>query len=92
MIERHEGRQQIVCDTCPASFPETYADADFAIMVADVKAAGWSIRKALPDAVPRDTADLFSAPPRVAGKATPQPYAHTCPACRTRPENQRSLL
>lgn len=92
MIERHEGRQQIVCDTCPASFPETYADADFAIMVADVKAAGWSIRKALPEAAPRDTADLFGKAPHVAGKAEPQPYTHTCPACRTRPEAQRSLL
>lgn len=92
MIERHEGRQQIVCDTCPAAYQNTYADEDFAVMVSDAKTAGWSICKALPAANPRDTADLFGRAPRVAGKAAPQPYTHTCPTCRTRPESQRSLI
>lgn len=91
MIERHEGRQQIVCDSCPAAFPETYADADFRIMIADAKAKGWRINQVKPDANPRDTSDLFGAAPRVAGKER-QPYTHTCPACRSKPQPQGRLM
>jgi hypothetical protein len=90
-IERHEGRQQIVCDSCPASFPETYADADFRIMVAEAKAKGWRISQALPEADRRDTSDLFGAPPRVAGKEK-QPYTHACPACCGKPQPQGRLM
>lgn len=92
MIERHETRQQIVCDTCPASFPQSYAEDDFAVMVADVKAAGWAIRKRQPDATPRDTSDLFGAAPRVAGKEKQQPYTHACPTCRAKPQPQGRLM
>lgn len=81
MIERVDGRSQVCCDTCPASFPATYADEDFAAMVADAKAVGWLVRPARPKADARDTTDLFGSPPRIAGGAKPQPYTHTCPDC-----------
>ncbi|MDR7220323.1 hypothetical protein [Aminobacter aminovorans] len=91
MIERHEGRQQIVCDTCPASFAHTYADADFRIMIDDAKAKGWRISQAKTEANPRDTSDLFGKAPTVAGKAKVQPYTHKCPACCAKPQQQGRL-
>lgn len=42
-IVAHEGKRQITCDSCPATYRGTFAAADFEIMVADVKAAGWKI-------------------------------------------------
>ncbi|KQZ81906.1 hypothetical protein ASD64_09130 [Mesorhizobium sp. Root157] len=81
MIERADNRNQICCDTCPASYPNTYADEDFAVMVSDAKTAGWLIRQAKPDADRKDTSDLFGARPRLAGTSKPQRYTHTCPAC-----------
>lgn len=81
MIARHEGRMQIGCDTCPASFLSTYADDEFREMIAEAKAAGWHIRKThLPPE--RDTTSLFGRAPRIAGpKKRPEPYTHTCPSC-----------
>lgn len=79
-IARHEGRMQLCCDNCPASFPATYPDDGFHAMVADAKASGWSIAKAMPSR-DRDTTDLFKAPPRLAGNAKAEPYKHACPAC-----------
>lgn len=86
MIERHEGRQQVVCDFCPASVPATFAEADFALMIEDAKGRGWLIRKAEPKADARDTSDLFGRSPHgepvePAGQAKPQPYTHACPVC-----------
>ncbi|WP_157014865.1 hypothetical protein [Mesorhizobium xinjiangense] len=83
MIVREEGKNQICCDTCPSSYPNTYADEDFAVMIADAKTAGWSIRK-VTDNLERDddTSDLFGTARRIAGKAERQPYSHTCPDCR----------
>lgn len=94
MIERHEGRQQIVCDSCPAAFPETYADDEFRDMIADAKAKGWRISQAKPEADSRDTSDLFGKAPTVAGKAKPQPYTHKCPLCapEARPGRQEALF
>ena len=44
-IVAHEGKRQITCDSCPATYRGTFAAADFDIMVADVKAAGWKIAR-----------------------------------------------
>jgi hypothetical protein len=88
MIERVDGRNQVCCDTCPASYPNTYADEDFAVMVSDAKTAGWLIRPAKPKVEAKDTSDLFGSKPRIAGNAKPQPYTHTCPACQ-QPEDRR---
>lgn len=82
MIVRHDGKLQVCCDTCPASYPNTYAAEDFNVMILDARAAGWSIRKAQPKGPYRDTSDLFGTAPRVAGKPQrAEPYTHTCPAC-----------
>jgi len=82
MIERHEGRQQVICDTCPASYPNTYAAEDFAVMIADAKTAGWRITKIVADATRGwDTADLFGSALRVAGEQQ-QAYLHACPECK----------
>jgi hypothetical protein len=87
MIERVDGRNQVCCDSCPASYPNTYADDDFAVMVSDAKTAGWLFRPVKPKA-DKDTSDLFGKAPRIAGNAKPQPYTHTCPACQ-QPEDRR---
>lgn len=79
-IARHEGRMQVCCDNCPASYPNTYIEQDFSVMVADAKAAGWTIRKMMP-ARDRDTSDLFKAPPRIAGRSRSEPFSHACPQC-----------
>ncbi|MHB2265004.1 DUF7666 domain-containing protein [Aliihoeflea sp. PC F10.4] len=83
MIERHGGRQQVICDTCPASYPNTYADEDFRVMIADAKTTGWRITKVVADASRgKDTADLFGSAPRIAGPTKPQDYSHKCPNCQ----------
>ena len=81
-IARLGSRLQVCCDSCPASYPNTYLAEDFAVMVADAKTGGWIIRKAGPARADGDTSDLFGRPPRVAGKpAREEPYTHTCPEC-----------
>jgi hypothetical protein len=93
VIERSDNLNQVCCDTCPASYPNTYADEDFGTMIADAKAAGWLVRPARPDADRRDTSDLFGAAPRVAGNAKPQRYMHFCPACKLEQrDDDRRLL
>lgn len=93
MIESHENRVQICCDCCPASYPNTYAREDFAVMVADAKAAGWLVRKALPSkGITQDTADLFGTAPRIAGPKEQQAYVHTCPACRQHDQERGKLV
>jgi hypothetical protein len=89
-VARHDRRTQICCDSCPAAYPNTYAAEDFAVMVADAKAAGWLIAKVGPRKPGAGTADLFGAPPRIAGKPE-QLYTHTCPDCRRSPEPERML-
>ncbi|WP_265518930.1 hypothetical protein [Nitratireductor luteus] len=91
-IARHDGKSQVCCDTCPASYPNTYADEDFRVMITDAKTAGWSIRKAQPPVNDEGTASLFGDKPRLARKEgeTPQPYVHTCPDCAA-DERQRLL-
>ncbi|MFD1328256.1 hypothetical protein [Mycoplana ramosa] len=37
--------RQVVCDACPASYPNTYGVDDFDAMIADAKAAGWLVSK-----------------------------------------------
>ncbi|MDZ5697816.1 hypothetical protein [Chelativorans sp. M5D2P16] len=95
MIERHEAKNQVCCDTCPACYPNTYADEDFAVMIADAKTAGWVIRKlkADPNRDP-DTAELFGAEPRLARKddECAQPYTHTCPDCAARQKVEGRLI
>ncbi len=44
MIERHAGRQQIVCD-CGIAQRRTYAGDEFEMMVADARAEGFVIAK-----------------------------------------------
>lgn len=93
MIETHENRVHICCDYCPVSYPNTYAREDFAVMVADAKAAGWLVRKALPSAGRSgDTADLFGTAPRIAGLKEQQGYVHTCPACRQHDQGRGRLV
>jgi len=86
-IASHEGQNQVCCDSCPASYPNTYAAEDWDVMISDAKTAGWVIRRAKPIAAERDTSDLFGSAPRVARKASaePQPFTHTCPDCAARP-------
>lgn len=92
MIARANSRMQVCCDSCPASYPHTYVDDEFDVMIADARTAGWSIRKAPPPARDRDTAELFGRPVRVAGSGPkPEPYIHACPAC-ARPERQERLF
>lgn len=82
-IARKNGRTQVCCDTCPASYPNTYAAEDFNVMISDARTAGWQIRKA-PNAYGQgDTSDLFDGQPRVAGAKTAEPFTHTCPTCAT---------
>lgn len=92
-IERHEGRMQVCCDTCPASYPNTYAQEDFDVMIADARTAGWRIRKAKPPATAEGTASLFETP-RLARRPgdRPQPYIHTCPDCAARAHAEGALL
>jgi len=91
-ITRHDGRNQICCDACPASYPNTYADEDWSVMIADARAAGWIIRKAAPKDDAGGTSDLFGRPPRIAGKAArDEPFTHTCPACARPAEGGRLL-
>ncbi|MFC6489676.1 hypothetical protein [Nitratireductor sp. GCM10026969] len=83
MIEHHEAKNQVCCDSCPACYPNTYADEDFAVMIADVKTAGWIIRKLKADPNrDTDTAELFGAEPRLARKESDRivPFfaARTC--------------
>ncbi len=80
-IIRHGSRLQVACDTCPASYPNTYEAEDFGVMVADAKTAGWIIRKAGPKRDERDTSDLFGSAPRIAGRKADEPYTHSCPDC-----------
>lgn len=79
-IARLDGRMQVCCDNCPASYPNTYAEDDFSVMIADAKGAGWTIRRAMPSH-DRNTTDLFKAPPRIAGGKREDPYTHACPNC-----------
>lgn len=43
-IEKHAGLQQLVCD-CGISQPRSYQSDEFDVMVADARAAGWSIQR-----------------------------------------------
>ncbi len=92
MIERLHGRQQIVCDSCPASQPRTYGDDEFDVMVSDAKAAGWIITKPRPADRDRDTRDLFNATPRIAGGKPASLWLHTCPDCLSAAPLQRPLF
>lgn len=48
MIEKHAGRQQLVCD-CGFAQRRTYAGDEFDVMIADAKAEGWAIGKSAGD-------------------------------------------
>lgn len=91
MIEQHEGRIQICCDTCPASMPEAFLVDSFREMVEAAKKAGWLVRPVKPRPAEEDTATLFGRAPRVAGKPQPK-FTHTCPACAKRPGEGRRLF
>lgn len=93
MIEHHEDRRQVLCDTCPASYPNTYAAADWQVMIADAKAAGWKIVKRGPSKRRDDGDDLFGKV-RIAGPAEKpeDPYIHTCPSCAADRRCQEALL
>ncbi|MFC6489690.1 hypothetical protein [Nitratireductor sp. GCM10026969] len=95
MIERQEAKNQVCCDSCAACYPNTYADEDFAVMIADAKTAGWIIRKIKADlSHDPDTAELFGDEPRLARKESDrtQPYTHTCPDCAARQKVEGRLL
>lgn len=82
-IERLDGRVQICCDHCPASFPPA-EEGEFRPMVGRAVFAGWTVRKRDPAKIrspDTDTADLFGKPPTVAGARKPEPWEHICPAC-----------
>lgn len=80
-IARLNGLNQVNCDSCPASYPNTYAAEDWKVMIADAKTAGWINRKAGPHRDPSDTSDLFGTAPRIASARRDEPYTHTCPDC-----------
>ncbi len=44
MIERHSGRQQLVCD-CGFAQPRSYEGDEFDVMVDDARAGGWAIQR-----------------------------------------------
>lgn len=48
MIERHAGRQQLVCD-CGFAQRRSYEADEFDVMIADAKAEGWAIQKVAGD-------------------------------------------
>ena len=79
-IARHNNFNRVCCDSCPASYPNTYADEDWGVMISDAKTAGWIIRPVKP-AAGADTSDLFGKPPRIAGTSKAERWSHTCPAC-----------
>lgn len=91
-IVTEDGRQQICCDNCPASYPNTYAGDDFRVMIADAKAAGWSIRPVQQKPPGKDTSDLFGAPPRVAGGQASDKWTHACPVCKARTAATKELF
>lgn len=93
-IETHDGRTQVACDSCPASYPNTYAAEDFAVMIADARTGGWVIRRARAPAGDEGTTGLFGSKPRLARKdgEQPQPYTHACPECATRSNSERRLF
>ncbi|WP_297562620.1 hypothetical protein [Nitratireductor sp.] len=78
-IETHDGRTQVTCDHCPASYPNTYARDDFGVMIADARTAGWRIVKVKVDpANGEGTAELFGQASRIAGaKLKRQPSLST---------------
>lgn len=82
-IARESGRMQICCDSCPASYPNTYEPGDFDVTVSDARTAGWTIRKAPVDTGrERNASDLFGKAPRIAGnRPRSEPYIHSCPDC-----------
>ena len=43
-IERHAGRQQLVCD-CGFAQPKTYERDEFDAMLLDAREAGWTVGK-----------------------------------------------
>lgn len=43
-IERHAGRQQLVCD-CGISQPKTYERDEFYVMLADARETGWTVSR-----------------------------------------------
>src|SRR5688572_2928865 len=43
MIETLDGKVQIACDACPASFGRPWKESEFRAMVAAAKAQGWRI-------------------------------------------------
>ena len=90
-IARHGDRQQVCCDTCPASYPNKYLAEDFGVMIADAKTAGWIIRKTAPKRPDKDTSDLFGTAPRIAGGKLEDPFTHTCPDCSA-PQRTEGLL
>ncbi|WP_025031435.1 hypothetical protein [Nitratireductor aquibiodomus] len=93
-IETHDGRTQVACDHCPASYPNTYAREDFDVMIADARTAGWRIVKAKVDpASGEGTAELFGASQSIAGRKPKQGYLHICPACQqVMGGNRRTLI
>lgn len=93
-IERADNRSLICCDRCPASYPNTYADEDFNVMIADIRTAGWRVVKAKIDSAEGEgTAELFGAAPRAAGNTSDrQPYIHICPACQHQGGQSGGLL
>lgn len=92
-IVRHDTRRQVCCDTCPASYPNTYEAEDFAVMITDARSAGWIIRKAQIKGAGNNTNDLFGTTPRLASTGTrEEPYTHTCPSCAKPLPTSQELL
>jgi hypothetical protein len=42
---KHEGKMQITCDACPATYRRTYAEEDFKILLQDIKDEQWKIER-----------------------------------------------
>ncbi len=91
-IETHDGRTQVTCNHCPASYPNTYARDDFDVMIADARTAGWRIVKAKVDPVNGEgTVDLFGTAPKLAVRKPKQGFVHTCPNCQQAADLNRRL-
>lgn len=44
-VEHHAGRIQLVCDACDTAQPTSYERDEWDVMIADAKAAGWSVAR-----------------------------------------------
>ncbi|MBP2560802.1 hypothetical protein J2857_003571 [Neorhizobium galegae] len=44
-IVKHESKMEITCNSCPVTYCRSYAEEDFSILLEDIKAEGWRIKR-----------------------------------------------